>query len=842
MAKRAFALDPLTNLDRILSRPKSPTTYGFLLQLCGDARAINQGRAIHRYLAGSGLIDREVFVANHLVSMYGRCGCVDDARAVFGSMRKRNVVSWTAIIAAFASRGRSREALEYFSAMQLDGVAPNKVTFVTVLDACCESTVRLVDGCVVECGLGCDPVVGTALVCSYGRWQCFGDARRVFSRVSEADLILWNSVLAAHAGDPRGMFLQFTRMLLDGIGPDCVTFSTVVSSCSSSRDLARGKLFHGLVVESGNESDLFVGNALVEMYRKCGSIEGAREMFFRMERRDVITWNSLLAACVEQCCHEEALQLFRQMQTEKRVFPDKITFSCVLNACAVLMDLSQGRKVHECLGELGMDVNDTGIGTALVNMYGRCKSLDEARETFDQIERKDVATWTVMITALAEAEDFGGCLILFQEMLLQGMLPNKVTFLALLSGCGSLASLEEAKLVHSYAAAAGLESDAAVSNTIVSLYGKCGSIQDAELVFDKLGRNRDIVSWNAMMDAYAENEQETGASKLYRVMLLEGMAPDTFTFASSLNSCDSSSIFGREVHGHVLEAGVEKNSVVENALVSMYVKCGSLQEARKIFDGMEHRNVITWTAMVAAFAELGKCKETLVLFQKMQAEGVKPNKVTLSAIVNWCAQLGSDTKSSKLVEMCVEEAGLELELIVANALLNLYAKSARLRQAFRLFNRMPQRDSLSWNLVISSHAQHGFASESLLLFQRMKQEGMKPDGVTFLNIIAACGHCGEVEEGCRHFGCLEREYGISPTAEQRGCVVDLLGRAGRIVEAREFIAKNGLHSSVPAWMSVLGACRALGNVEEGKAAADKLVDLDPQNSASYVMLSNLYAR
>ncbi|EFJ20194.1 hypothetical protein SELMODRAFT_109285 [Selaginella moellendorffii] len=359
-------------------------------------------------------------------------------------------------------------------------------------------------------------------------------------------------------------------MLLDGIGPDCVTFSTVVSSCSSSRDLARGKLFHGLVVESGNESDLFVGNALVEMYRKCGSIEGAREMFFRMERRD--------------------------------------------------------------------------------------------------------------------------------------------------------------------------------------------------------------------------------------------------------------------------------NSVVENALVSMYVKCGSLQEARKIFDGMEHRNVITWTAMVAAFAELGKCKETLVLFQKMQAEGVKPNKVTLSAIVNWCAQLGSDTKSSKLVEMCVEEAGLELELIVANALLNLYAKSARLRQAFRLFNRMPQRDSLSWNLVISSHAQHGFASESLLLFQRMKQEGMKPDGVTFLNIIAACGHCGEVEEGCRHFGCLEREYGISPTAEQRGCVVDLLGRAGRIVEAREFIAKNGLHSSVPAWMSVLGACRALGNVEEGKAAADKLVDLDPQNSASYVMLSNLYAR
>ncbi|EFJ14304.1 hypothetical protein SELMODRAFT_120613 [Selaginella moellendorffii] len=322
------------------------------------------------------------------------------------------------------------------------------------------------------------------------------------------------------------------------------------------------------------------------------------------------------------------------------------------------------------------------------------------------------------------------------------MLPNKVTFLALLSGCGSLASLEEAKLVHSYAAAAGLESDAAVSNTIISLYGKCGSIQDAELVFDKLGRNRDIVSWNAMMDAYAENEQETGASKLYRVILLEGMAPDTFTFASSLNSCDSSSRFGKEVHGHVLEAGVEKNSIVENALVSMYVKCGSLQEARKIFDGMEHRN----------------------------------------------------------------------------------------------------RDSLSWNLVISSHAQHGFASESLLLFQRMKQEGMKPDGVTFLNIIAACGHCGEVEEGCRHFGFLEREYGISPTAEQRGCVVDLLGRAGRIVEAREFIAKNGLHSSVPAWMSVLGACRAHGNVEEGKAAADKLVDLDPQNSASYVMLSNLYAR
>ena len=379
-----------------------------------------------------------------------------------------------------------------------------------------------------------------------------------------------------------------------------------------------------------------VGGSLLHMYANCGSIDDARVVFGRMEKYDVISWNVMIGGLAQHGCGHEAYKLFQQMQLEG-FKPNAITYMSILNACASAGALEWVKEVHTHARAAGFEV-DVRVGSALLHMYAKCGSIDDARLAFDKVEKHDLISWNLMIGGLAEHGCGHEAYELFQQMQREGFKPDAVTYASILNACASAGALEWVKEVHRHARAAGFESDVRVGSALVHMYAKCGSIDDARLAFDKM-EERNVITWNVMIGGLAEHGCGHEAYELFQQMQLEGFKPDAVTYASILNACASAGALEwvKEVHRHAREAGFEVDVRVGNALVHMYAKCGSIDDARLAFDKMEERNVITWNVMIGGLAEHGCGHEAYELFLQMQLEGFKPNAITYMSILNACA-------------------------------------------------------------------------------------------------------------------------------------------------------------------------------------------------------------
>jgi pentatricopeptide repeat protein len=325
-------------------------------------------------------------------------------------------------------------------------------------------------------------------------------------------------------------------------------------------------------------------------------------------------------------------------------------------------------------------------------------------------------------------------------------------------------------------------------------------------------------------------------------MKQEGVMPDRVLFLSILNAIASPGALqiGRQIHAQVIEAGLESDLPVANALISMYAKCGSMEDAHRIFDSMPQRNVVSWTAMISGYAQQNHSKAAIEVFSQMQREGVKPDRVTFISILDACANLAALQKG-KSIHAQILKAGLDSDNGVEIALVNMYAKCGSLVHADQVFDKMLQRDVVVWTVMIVGYAQHGRGKEAIQLFEWMKREGVKPDSLTFTGLLTACSHVGLVEEGRCYFQSITQDYGITPAMQHYGSMVDLLGRAGRLDEAADFIEKMPFEADASVWGALLGACKIHCNVELAECAAKRLLVLDPDNGSWYLLLSNIYA-
>jgi len=321
----------------------------------------------------------------------------------------------------------------------------------------------------------------------------------------------------------------------------------------------------------------------------------------------------------------------------------------------------------------------------------------------------------------------------------------------------------------------------------------------------------------------------------------------------------------------IIRSGFQSDVIVVSALIDMYAKCGSMQKARELFDKMHHRDVVSWTTMVtryvqngyvdealklfqampqrdvfswtsmiAGYAQNGRAEEALKLFQQMHLAGMRPNSRTFASILPVCASLGA-LEHGMEIHADIIRSGLECDLIVANALIDMYAKCGILDTAHKLFDRMHQRDVVSWTAMIAGYAVHSCGKEALELFEQMKYSGISPDHVTLVCVLSACCHAGLVEEGYQYFNRLSKDYHITPTMDHYSCMVDLLCRAGRLDEAQTFISKMPITPDVEMLISLLGVCKIHNKIELAECVAELIFELDPENAAPYVLLSNIYA-
>ncbi|KAG9454987.1 hypothetical protein H6P81_007891 [Aristolochia fimbriata] len=458
------------------------------------------------------------------------------------------------------------------------------------------------------------------------------------------------------------------------------------------------------------------------------------------------------------------------------------------------------------------------------------------------VDKNSVAAWNGVISDLARGGDALEALRAFACMRRLAVKPDRSSFPCALNACAALCALRSGEQLHLQAIGIGLVADLFVSSALVDFYAKCGNISSARKLFDEIP-HRNIVSWTSLIVGYVKNDSPEEALLLFKESLQEGVEIDAVVAVAVMSACArvSEKKVTRGVHGWLLKSGMERDVSVGNTLLDGYAKSGELVVARKVFDAMEERDVVSWNSMIAVYAQNGLWAEAVELFRTMTWAGdLCYNAVTLSTVLLACAHSGA-LMTGKCIHDQVIRKDLEQNVVVGTSVIDMYCKCGRVGMARRSFNRMKNKNLKSWSAMIAGYGMHGRANEALEVFCEMQNAGVLPNYITFISVLAACSHAGLVNEGRRWFRAMTQEFKIEPGVEHYGCMVDLLGRAGHVDEAYGLIKGMKVAPDFVVWGALLGACRIHKNVEVGEISARKLFALDPKNCGYYVLLSNIYA-
>ncbi|CAJ1968140.1 unnamed protein product [Sphenostylis stenocarpa] len=395
--------------------------------------------------------------------------------------------------------------------------------------------------------------------------------------------------------------------------------------------------------------------------------------------------------------------------------------------------------------------------------------------------------------------------------------------------------------VHALMVVNGTFQDLVVANKLLHIYCQHKAIDDAYSLFDRM-TVRDPKTWSVMVGGFAKVGDHEGCYAIFREFLRCGVTPDNYTLPFVIRTCrDIKDLqMGRVIHDVVLKHGLLLDDFVCASLVDMYAKCMVVEDAQRLFERMLSKDLVTWTVMISAYADCN-AYESLVLFDRMREEGVVPDKVAMVTVVNACAKLGAMHRARFVNEYIVRN-GFSLDVILGTAMIDMYAKCGNIDSAREVFDRMKEKNVISWSAMIAAYGYHGRGKEAIDLFHMMLSCGILPNRVTFVSLLYACSHAGLIEEGLLCFNSMWEEHAVRPDVKHYTCMVDLLGRAGRLDEALRLIETITVEKDERLWSAFLGACRIHGNMELAEKAANSLLELQPQNPGHYVLLSNIYAK
>ncbi|GAV79059.1 PPR domain-containing protein/PPR_2 domain-containing protein [Cephalotus follicularis] len=500
--------------------------------------------------------------------------------------------------------------------------------------------------------------------------------------------------------------------------------------------------------------------------------------------------------------------------------------------------------------------------------------INHAHFLFTQIQNPNTYIWNTMIRGYTKAQNPKMGFLFFRRMIEEHVEMDSRSFVFALKACSKFLGVLEGKTVHCNIWKMGFISDLLVQNGVIHFYADGGWVSFARQVFDE-SSVRDVFSWTSMIDGYAAHDCSNEALDLFDLMLLSDAEPNEVTMVAVISACSQIGDLrvGKSIHAYIKKKIVNFSLNLQNALLDLYVKCGCLNTAMEIFNKMEmrdvfswtsmvngyakygeldygrrlfnempERNVVSWNAMIAGYSQNSRPKEALELFHDMLKAGFAPMGDSLACVLSACGQLGCLDLGLWIQHYYINENRIKLSVILANAFIDMFAKCGVIDAAAKLFNGMSQRNLVSWNSMIAAYAAHGEAKEALILFERMKSCGLKPDDITFVGILSACSHGGLISEGLEIFENMEKYGGVEPKGEHYACMIDLFGRTGLLEEAYELIKKMPMKPSEAAWGAILNACRMHGNVEMAKLAANKLLHLDPEDSGIYVLLASICAK
>ncbi|TKY67702.1 Pentatricopeptide repeat-containing protein [Spatholobus suberectus] len=387
----------------------------------------------------------------------------------------------------------------------------------------------------------------------------------------------------------------------------------------------------------------------------------------------------------------------------------------------------------------------------------------------------------------------------------------------------------------------GFDHDLFVSNALIPAFASSGFMESARQVFDE-SPFKDTVAWTALINGFVKNDCPGEALKCFVTMRSMGTRVDAVTVASILRAAAlvGDANFGKWVHGFYVEAGrVRLDGYICSALMDMYFKCCHCDDACKVFNEMPYRDVVCWTVLVAGYVQSDKFQDALRAFWNMLLDNVVPNDFTLSSVLSACAHMGA-LDQGRLVHQYIECNKINLNVALGTALVDMYAKCGCINEALRVFESLPVKNVYTWTAIINGLAVHGDALGALNIFSCMLKSGIQPNEVTFVGVLGACSHGGFVEEGKRLFELMRHAYHLKPEMDHYGCMVDMLGRAGYLEDAKQIIDNMPMKPSPGVLGALFGACMVHKAFEMGEHIGNLLVNQQPNHSGSYALLANLY--
>ncbi|XVF39198.1 hypothetical protein PTKIN_Ptkin01aG0016400 [Pterospermum kingtungense] len=632
--------------------------------------------------------------------------------------------------------------------------------------------------------------------------------------------------------------------------------------CADRKAVVEARKLESHLVTFSPLPPVFLLNRAIETYGKCLCVDDARELFDEMPERDGGSWNAMITAYARNGFQEKALCLFSEMNREG-IVPNEISFASVLGSCGVVLELGLSRQVHAMVVKYGYCKNVI-LGSSLVDVYGKCGVISDARRMFDEIENPTDVSWNVIVRRYFEIGDGKEAVFMFFKMFREDVRPLSFTFSTALVACSSMSALKEGMQIHGVVVKINFERDKVISSSLINMYVKCGKLESARMVFDQLD-SKDLISWTAIMSGYAMSGRIREARELFNMMpeqniiswnaMLAGYTRlfqwedalefillmrrttkdiDHVTLMLILNVCAGLSDveMGKQVHGFIYRHGFFSNIFVGNALLDMYGKCGTLNSARVWFYQLsEGRDTVSWNALLTSYAQHHRSEQAMTFFSDMQWES-KPSKFIFGTLLAACGNIFALNHGKQIHGFMIRN-GYELNLVIRGALVGMYCKCRCVSYALLIFKEADSRDVILWNIMIFGLCHNGKGRELLELIGSMEKEGVKPDHVTFHGILLACVCVHEAELGKLYFNLMSNDYSITPRMEHYECMIELYARCGCMEELEKFIKSMPFEPTVAMFTRVFDACKKHGAVRFGEWVAEQHNQLNPSTPLGF---------
>ncbi|KNA05920.1 hypothetical protein SOVF_185860 [Spinacia oleracea] len=658
------------------------------------------------------------------------------------------------------------------------------------------------------------------------------------------NVVQWTSRI--HSYSQKGLFHRalslFLNMRRAGVKPNEVTFSTTLTVCTQSINKPFGLGLHTLILKKGYQKQLFVCGGLISMYAGFGRMGDAHHVFDEMPERDEVVCNLMIGKYSQHGFSKEACRLFCGMVNgvvHWRGFVSDYSLASVLNACAHVGCCRFGESVHGYAIKICFDSNDF-VGSSLIGLYSKYGELGNARLVFDRLGTMDVVVWNTMISVYAQNGYEEEAIGLFLDMEIRGLTPNYTTFSAVVDASSVMPDETLGRKLHAKSLKFGFLSDVYLGTAIVDMYSKFLIMPNAERAFSEMVK-KNVISYNALITGYGLIGDHENALKRYTLLRLQGMKPDACTFIGLLTSSTSRAfVVGEQVHSDSIKLGLDRDVLVRNSIVNFYSKCGRVDSAIKAFETTQGSDIVSWTAIISGLVQNNEHTKALEMFCEMHKLSEKADEFSSSSVIKAVASLAA-VAEGRYLHGYVLKVGLNHHIFVGSALIDMYSKCGIVEDAYKLFSEMPEKNVVSWNAMITGYAQSCLSDEALHLFNEMLRCGILPTSATFVGVLLACCHAGLVQEGRRYHKLMENYYGISPSVEHYSCMVNLLGHAGYVSEAEEFLLSSPFKEDYGIWKSLLTSCEAHRDFDVAARVAEYCLHLKPNDSSTYTILSNIYA-